>query len=191
MKPRYATRKFLKDRNKASHRPAWRFPLIIELELRKWIVSPSLNVCSGASTLCDVRLDLYEPADVKATMRWLPFRPGYFSTVVWDPPYVMHRRRTMPVLIQLRAMLQVGGRLLTVHYFDPSNFFQRSMRLLYKAYYEPKIMGGVRVVTVLEKLPAFRIPPKRRDRLIDVTTRMWEPEPLAMGPALALEAPVA
>ena len=76
MKARYATRKFLKHRNKASYRPAWRCPLIIELEVRKWIISPSLHVCSGESTLCDVKLGLYTKADVKATMRYLPFRPG-------------------------------------------------------------------------------------------------------------------
>jgi hypothetical protein len=52
------------------------------------------------------------------------------------------------------------------------------MRLLYKAYYEPKAGGGVRVVTVLERLPGFRIPPKRRERLVEVTPQMWELQPL-------------
>jgi hypothetical protein len=42
MKARYVTRKFLKHRNKASHRPAWRFPLIIELEIGKWILPSCL-----------------------------------------------------------------------------------------------------------------------------------------------------
>jgi hypothetical protein len=197
MKSRYGTRKFLKHRNKASYRPAWRFPLIIELEIRKWIVSPSLHVCSGRSTLCDIKLDLYERADVKAAMRYLPFRPGYFATVVWDPPYAMHRRQTMPCLIELRAMLRPSGRMIVVHYFDPSCFLQRSMRLLYKAYYDPKMMGGVRVVTILELLPTWRLKPGRRERLINVTEKareelvpvppeMWEPERLQLETMEAL-----
>jgi SAM-dependent methyltransferase len=152
--------------------------MIIELAIREWVLSPSLHVCSGASMLGDVKLDLYERADVKAAMRYLPFQPGCFSSVIWDPPYAMHRRQTMPVLLELRQVLRPGGRLITAHYFDPSNFLQRSMRLLYKAYYEPKMMGGVRVVTVLEKLPAFRILPKRRERLITVDPGIWEPERL-------------
>jgi hypothetical protein len=64
------------------------------------------------------------------------------------------------------------------------------MRLLFKAYYDPKAMGGVRVVTVLELLPGWRPKPGRRDRLIDVTHRsedqlvpvppgIWEPESLS------------
>jgi len=84
-------------------------------------------------------------------------------------------------------MLSPGGRLIVVHYFDPSGFLQRSMRLLFKAYYDPKAMGGVRVVTVLELLPSWRPKIGRRDRLIDVTQRsgnelvpvppgIWEPE---------------
>jgi hypothetical protein len=182
MKARDSRRRFLKKRNSESYRPAWRFPAMIEQEIRKWIISPSLHVCSGRSSIGDVKLDLYERADVNAAMRYLPFRPAYFASVVWDPPYAMHRRQTMPVLIELRGILRPAGRLISLHYFDPSNYLSRSMRLLYKAYYEPKSMGGVRVLTILELLPARRIPPRRRDRLIDVTTRMWEPEPLEIGP---------
>lgn len=61
------------------------------------------------------------------------------------------------------------------------------MRLLYKAYYDPKGMSGVRVVTVLELPRGWRLKPGRRDRLIDVTQcsqgrlvavppGIWEPD---------------
>jgi len=129
-----------------------------------------------------VKLDLYERADVKASMRYLPFRVDSFASVIWDPPYAMHRRQTCGVLIELREMLRVGGRLITAHYFDPSNFLQRSMRLLWKAYYEPKERGGVRVVTVLEKLPSFRKKVGRVSRLVEVPVRIWEPEQLELDP---------
>lgn len=178
LKPRYRSRAFLRTRGKKSYRPAWRFPPIIEHAITKWILSPSLHVCSGQSTLGDVKLDLYERADVQAAMRYLPFRPGSFASVIWDPPYSLHRRRTMPCLIELRGVLRVGGRLITVHYFDPSNFLQRSMRLLWKAYYEPKAGGGVREITVLEKLPTMRLKVGRRDRLLEIPISIWEPESL-------------
>lgn len=199
LKPRNQRRRFLKRRTKASYRPAWRFPLIVELEIRKWILPPSLHVCSGQSTLGDVKLDLYEfqrGAFVCGATRYLPFRPRSFMTAIWDPPYSMHRRTTMPALIELRSMLKPGGRLITLHYFDPSNFLQRSTRLLYKAYYEPKGMGGVRVLTVLELLPGWRLKLGRRESLIDVTQHggsqlvevsagMWEPKRLTAEVPLA------
>jgi len=95
----------------------------------------------------------------------------------------MHRRQTMPVLIELREALRVGGRLITVHYFDPSCFLQRTMRLVWKAYYDPKAMGGIRVVSIMEKLPAYRIIPKRTDKLIEVSASVWEPEQLELDPS--------
>ena len=180
LKRLFQRRKFLKHRKPQSYRPGWRFPEIIEHEIAKWVVSPSLHVCSGQSTLGDVKLDLYERADVKAAMRYLPFRPQSFATIIWDPPYAMHIRQVQPTLIELREALQASGRLITIHYFDPGNFLQRSMRLLYKAYYEPRRMGGVRVLTVLEKLSAYRPKVGRVDRLVEVPTRIWEPEQLEL-----------
>jgi len=167
-----------RQRRKSAYRPAWRFPPIVEYEIRKWVLSPCLHVCAGRSNLGDVKLDLNERADVKATMSHLPFKNSQFASVVWDPPYAMDRVRTIPILVQMNDVLQAGGRLITLHYFDPCVFLQRTMRLLYKAYYEPKSLGGVRVLAVMEKLPSRRLPPRRRDRLIDVTARFWEPEPL-------------
>jgi len=177
----FQRRRFLKHRKPRSYRPGWRFPQIIEHEISKWILSPCLHVCSGQSTLGDIRLDLYEPADVKAAMRYLPFQSGAFASIIWDLPYAMHIRQTQPALIELREALHPGGRLITVHYLDPGNFLQRSMRLLWKAYYEPKQMGGVRVVTVLEKLPTFRLKPGRTDRLIEVPVSIWEPDQLELA----------
>ena len=137
-----------------------------------------MHVCSGQSSLGDVKLDLYERADVKAAMRYLPFRPNYFASVIWDPPYAMHRTTTMGILIELGSMLQPLGRLISIHYFDPGSFLQRIMRLLWKAYYESKSLGGVRVVTVLERLPGRRVKVGRVDQLIPVPVRIWEPEQL-------------
>jgi len=101
-----------------------------------------------------------------------------FASIIWAPPYAIHRRQMVPVLIELREALRPLGRLICVHYFDPGSFLQRSMRLLYKAYYDLRGLGGVLVLVVLEKLPAHRIPPKRQDRLVPVPLSLWEPEPL-------------
>jgi len=75
----------------------------------------------------------------------------------------------------MRDVLRIGGRLISLHYFDPGNYLQRSMRLMFKAYYEPKEIGGVRVLTVLEKLSGYRLRIGRINRLIEVPVGVWEP----------------
>lgn len=49
--------------------------------------APVLHVCSGRSTWGDVTVDLYEPADVKADWRDLPFPDDSFGAVFADPPW--------------------------------------------------------------------------------------------------------
>jgi hypothetical protein len=144
--------------------------------IETWILHPCLHICSGQSTLGDVKLDLHERADVKADMRKLPFRLRSFASAIWYPPYAAPRIITLQTIAGLRDLLQTGGRLITLHYFDPGNYMQRTMRLLYKAYYEPKEIGGVRVLTVLERLSGYRLKVGRVNRLIEVSPQIWEPD---------------
>ena len=176
MKRLFKRRRFWKGRKKDAYRPGWRFPMIVEHEIQKWIISPSLHVCSGQSALGDVRLDLHERADVKADMGYLPFIPGSFASVIWDAPYEGSSMwKTMPTLVQLRDVLGIGGRLISLHYLDPSNYLKRTMKLIWKAYFEPKEFRGVRVLVILEKLAHPRIPPRRFEKLVPVPIEIWEP----------------
>lgn len=77
----------------AFFRPAWKFPPGIQRQVEAVLVEcpgPILNVCSGASRLGDVRVDIVHPAaDVQADARALPFPDESFGTVFIDPPYKM------------------------------------------------------------------------------------------------------
>lgn len=55
----------------------------------RWHVTerPLLHVCSGRSSFGDVTCDLYEPADVNADWRELPFEDDSFGAVFADPPW--------------------------------------------------------------------------------------------------------
>jgi hypothetical protein len=79
----------------------------------------------------------------------------------------------MPCLLELRGSLRPGGRLIVVHYLDPSCLLQRSMRLLYKAYYDPRMMSGVRVVTVQSRSETLNL--DRADVLRDPKLRFMHP----------------
>lgn len=48
---------------------------------------PLLNVCSGRMDFGDVKVDLYEPADVKSSWTILPFGDDTFGAVFADPPW--------------------------------------------------------------------------------------------------------
>jgi hypothetical protein len=170
-------RRFLKGKSKESYRPGWRFPQLIEHEIIKWILHPCLHVCSGQSPLGDIKLDLYERADIRADHCWLPIRSGHFRSIIWDPPYEgVTLWNTKPALIQMKEALPTGGRLISLHYLDPSLYLKRSMRLIAKFFFEPAEFRGLRVLTVLEKLSSPRISPRRMPRLISMPIRMWEPD---------------
>jgi len=49
-----------------------------------------LHCCSGRSRLGHVRLDLYEPADIRADVRHLPIRHRSVDTVICDPPFSLY-----------------------------------------------------------------------------------------------------
>jgi hypothetical protein len=64
------------------------WPKAVENYLKEHLISPTLHICCGLSTLGDVLLDLYqEHIDVKANMTRLPFAAKSFNTVLIDPPY--------------------------------------------------------------------------------------------------------
>lgn len=48
---------------------------------------PLLNVCSGRESFGDVTVDLYEPANVRASWTSLPFQDDSFEAVFADPPW--------------------------------------------------------------------------------------------------------
>src|SRR5207245_7704253 len=66
---------------------AWSWPTEIEAKIKTLCEGTVLHVCCGDSTIGDVRIDLEKPADIKASMFYLPIRPASFDTVLCDPPW--------------------------------------------------------------------------------------------------------
>lgn len=94
------------------YRKEWRFPPMVEAKIETYMRSPSLHVCSGASPLGDVRVDLNAPADVRSDMLHLPFKDGYFETVLIDPPWHYPNHLRPKLLWELRRVTKIGGHLI-------------------------------------------------------------------------------
>lgn len=68
-------------------KPLWVWHDEEEKLIASLIEGRTLNLCSGYSSIGDVRLDLYMESDVQADMSSLPFRDKAFDTTIFDPPW--------------------------------------------------------------------------------------------------------
>jgi hypothetical protein len=98
-------------------RPAWEWPdktKALILELLEDAPHPILNVCSGATTLGDVTVDLHHPrADVHADARCLPLGDETVGTVLMDPPWTIQDfRERHRFVCEAGRVLDTGGLLL-------------------------------------------------------------------------------
>lgn len=74
---------------------------------------PVVHVCSGKSTLGDIRLDIAEDCgNVRADAFSLPFADGSVPTIVSDPPYDWPLQYRMRYFIELARVHKGGGLLL-------------------------------------------------------------------------------
>ena len=162
-------------RRRKGYRRSWRFPEIVEQKIREFVVGRTLHVCSGWSSLGDVRIDLYERADICADMRFLPLVDESFESVVWDPPYTIPRLSFHNVMNEIIRVTKPLGRIITLFIKDPTTFYQRKLRLIWKAHYEPNTAASVRVLCVAEKLPFKRLKLGRREQLIPLPVELFEP----------------
>lgn len=94
------------------YRRAWSFPPLVELKLDTLIEPPSLNVCCGTSSLCDLKVDLFMDADLKADMLRLPFRDESFQTVFTDPPWHLAYHLRPKFLWEMRRVVRKNGKLI-------------------------------------------------------------------------------
>lgn len=92
------------------YRRAWSFPPLVEGRLERMVEPPSLNVCSGTSMICDLKVDLHMHADIKADMSTLPFPNESFQTVFSDPPWHMAYTLRPKFLWEMRRITKKGGK---------------------------------------------------------------------------------
>lgn len=92
----------------------------IEEYLRGVLIGRTLHVCSGLSTLGDVRLDLYaNGVDIRADAARLPIRDRAFDSVLCDPPYNGRFQWNHDVLNELHRV--ADRRIVFQHWFVPAN----------------------------------------------------------------------
>jgi len=83
---------------------AWVWPEKVENKIRSLLLGRSINICSGLSSLGDVKVDL-EPRDpdvLKAEMENLPFDDETFDSVLSDPPWktnFFHRQKPFFIIL--------------------------------------------------------------------------------------------
>ena len=101
-----------KNNARYKFRKAWSWPHDVEGKIKELCEGRTLHVCSGESSIGDVRIDLHEKADVKASMFNLPVRPESFDTVLCDPPWELPYHMRGRLLRELRDTLKPGGRMI-------------------------------------------------------------------------------
>jgi hypothetical protein len=80
---------------------AFSWPSNIETFIREVVTErPVLNACAGRSSFGDTRVDLYEPADLKADWRQLPFPPNSYGAVFAYPPWDATYKRSCATFIR-------------------------------------------------------------------------------------------
>ncbi|MEM2003154.1 MAG: methyltransferase domain-containing protein [Nitrososphaerota archaeon] len=138
----------LKSRYKYEFRKAWAWPEPVEKFIASLLVSPSLHVCCGESTLGDVRVDIKTKADIQADAFHLPFRDEVFASVVSDPPWHMSYNLRPKFAKEIYRVLRPGGifilnspwalglthtmRLEAVYYALPSSWRNCPLIILYR-----------------------------------------------------------
>lgn len=93
----------------------------IEDYLQALFIGSTLHLCSGASQLGDVRLDLdvaHRP-DIKADAARVPFADDSFDTVLCDPPYNGVFQWNHDVLSELPRI--ASQRIVFQHWFIPAD----------------------------------------------------------------------
>lgn len=95
------------------------WPQEVEDFLSTRLVGKTLHVCCGKSMLGDVRLDLYEEADVMADAARLPFANDSFDTVLIDPPYNGKFQWMHDMLNELHRV--ASQRIIHQHWYIPAN----------------------------------------------------------------------
>ena len=106
--------------NKLLYRKAWRWPLQVESYLRSRARGFTVHVCSGESSLGDIRIDSNtEKANIKADCLELPLREDIADTVICDPPWEMQYHLRGKLVKELRRILKPGGRLIFNAPFSP------------------------------------------------------------------------
>jgi len=75
-------------------------------------------MCSGESSIGDLRIDQYNPkANIKADCCYLPIKSKVVDCVILDPPWLIDYREKAKMLFEAIRVLKLGG---ILYITDPS-----------------------------------------------------------------------
>ena len=172
--------------DKMAFREGWRWVP----DVRRWflretsdLVSPPprpvIHVCSGSSTLGEIRVDRWHPsANVRADMLHLPLADGAAGTVICDPPWDMEFRRRIALHREIARVLRVDGLLLWSAPWIP-NEGHFTIDRLYIVYQRVGLPRDARLLvrahrrayagkTRPQRKAAEKVPPARREAPLEV-----------------------
>lgn len=110
-----------------------------------------LNVCSGVSSIGDVKIDL-DPKDksiLKGDMRNLPFDDNSFDTVVQDPPWKIGYYERMTPFFECVRVCKVNGLIIYNAYWIPTSKY---VKLLETYIRKDDPWGNCSVISVFKKI---------------------------------------
>jgi ubiquinone/menaquinone biosynthesis C-methylase UbiE len=101
----------------------WIWNKSVEEFVKERVKGYTLNVCSGKSTIGDVKIDL-DPQDnsvIKGDMRALKFADNTFDTVIQDPPWKIGFYERMKPFFECVRVCKIGGQIIYNAYWIPSS----------------------------------------------------------------------
>jgi len=131
---------------------AWSWPEDVESFIKARIKHPCLHICSGASDIGDVKLDLYYVKDNKTVMGDAfnpPFRPESFECIVSDPPWHFPYHLRPKLIKNMRDLLRPGGELI---FNAPWWFSLPDLKIIEVWYAETKVWRNCPLIIIAQKL---------------------------------------
>lgn len=93
-------------------RRVWRWPKDLSSFIEEKCEGFTVHVCSGRSSVGDLRLDKYTRCDLKRDMYATKLPDDYADCVICDPPYGIPYTKRLTLHYELRRILRAGGRLI-------------------------------------------------------------------------------
>jgi len=139
-------------RSKYLYKKNWHQPQIVTDLVKKYLKSPSLNICCGISELGDLKADisLDVGAEILVDAFKTPFKYNSFQTVYCDPPWNLPYPPRIKLTKELSTLVKTGGYLIMNCPWVPQMKGMKltDIHLIYSHY----VHQNVALLTILKKV---------------------------------------